>query len=141
MLSWSSERRLLQGVVAVGACVPVAAGLAGAWRGAAMFGARLPVDGELASHIHYLSGLLLGIGLAFWASLPRIEQQGPRFRLLATIVLIGGIARLCAAIATGSWSKGTAAALTMELAVTPALALWQRSLAARSSQSSLAAGS
>jgi len=45
------------------------------------------------SHFRYLSGLLLGIGLGFWSTIPRIEANGDRFRLLSFIVVAGGLAR------------------------------------------------
>jgi hypothetical protein len=31
------------------------------------------------SHLRYLSGLLLGIGLCFWSTVPRIEAKTARF--------------------------------------------------------------
>ena len=40
------------------------------------------------------SGLLLGISLCFLAMVPRIETRATGFRLLATVVVMGGLARL-----------------------------------------------
>ena len=45
------------------------------------------------THLGYLSGLLLGIGLGFWSLVPGIERQGRAFSLLAAIVVVGGLAR------------------------------------------------
>ena len=122
-MTYSNERRLLQCAVALAGIVPVGAGLAGMLAGAGMLGegASLPLD----SHVRYLSGLLLGIGLAFWAAIPAIERHGPRFRLLTFLVALGGVARLAALATQGFAGWPMAAALLMELAVTPLICAWQ----------------
>ena len=86
------------------------------------------------THLSYLSGLLLGIGLAFWSLIPAIERQSRAFTLLTLIVLTGGLARLLLAIRLGAWNMTVELPLVMELAVTPLLCLWQRRVA-RSSNS------
>jgi hypothetical protein len=73
---------------------------------------------------------LLGIGLGYVSTIPRIETRGARFRLLTVIVVMGGIGRLIALLASGAPSPTMLAALVMELIVTPALALWQYRVAA-----------
>ena len=124
----SRETRALQICVALGGCVPVAAGLAGILLGPRLAGdvsASVPLD----SHFAYLSGLLLGIGLAFWSTIPEISQRGPRFRLLTAIVFIGGLGRLASLFMVGRPDAPMLFGLAMELAVTPALALWQARVA------------
>jgi len=86
------------------------------------------------THVSYLSGLLLGIGLGFWSLIPAIERQGRAFTLLTAIVVVGGLARLAMAARTGAWGLSVDLPLVMELAVTPLLCLWQRRVA-RSSNS------
>ena len=86
------------------------------------------------THVSYLSGLLLGIGLAFWSLIPAIERQSRAFTLLTAIVAVGGLARLAMAARTGAWGLSVDLPLVMELAVTPLLCLWQRRVA-RSSNS------
>ncbi len=81
-------------------------------------------SGDLDSHFRYLSGLLLGIGLGFVCTIPRIETHGARFRLLTAIVVVGGAGRLLSLL-SGPLSPVMLAALCMELLVTPGLALWQ----------------
>lgn len=124
-LSPCGERRLLQWSVAVLALVPVLAGGAGVASGLSLFGVRanLPLGGD--SHVRYLSGLILGVGLGFWSTVPRIEIQGARFRALTGVVLIGGLARLYALARYGVPPRPMLAALVMELAVTPGLAVWR----------------
>jgi len=122
------ERRALQVIVAVGSLVPLYAGAAGMVMGPRLIsGALGSVD--LDSHIRYLSGLLLGIGIGYASTVPRIERHGSRFRLLTGIVVLGGIGRLVSLLTVGPPSAAMKAALVLELLVTPALALWQRRIA------------
>jgi hypothetical protein len=121
----STQRRLLQFVVAIAGLVPVGAGMAGAVAGPRFYG----LTGDLAaiSHGRYLSGLLLGIGLAFWTCIPTIETRGARFSVLAAIVFLGGCARLLGAIADDDLSNTQIVlALTMETIVTPGIWFWRR---------------
>ena len=125
-----TNRRALQVAVAIACLVPLLAGGAGAVLGGAAFGdPHAGVDAD--SHVRYLSGLLLGIGVAFAASIPRIERHGGRFRLLTLIVATGGLARLAgvASVAVPGWPM--LGGLVMELVVTPALCLWQARVAGR----------
>lgn len=118
MSDWS-EKRTLQACVAVAGLVAV---WAGAWGVLNDLGGH---GGGLASHERYLSGLLLAIGLAFWTTVADIEGKTERFRLLTTLVVVGGISRLLG-VALGdalSWPIG--GALAMELLVAPLLCLWQ----------------
>lgn len=122
------ERRLLQAVIVLGCVVPILGGGYGVLRGLSMLGlAGTGVGAD--SHFRYLSGLLLGIGLGFLSTVPRIEAHSARFRLLAGIVVIGGFGRLLSVILTGAADPTTLFALAMELVVTPLLALWQGRIA------------
>ena len=124
-----SERRALQIAVAVAGLVPVAAGTVGA-----LWPALLALAGppHALSHVAYLSGLLLGIGLGFWSLVPVIERQRRAFGLLAAIVVLGGAARLLLALRLGAWGLSVTLPLVMELGVTPALWLWQRRVSSNS---------
>lgn len=117
------EKRLLQAVVCIACLVPLGAGGAGMILGPWMV--KGDVVPGLDSHFRYLSGLLLAIGIAFLTTVPRIETQGARFKLLTAIVLMGGLGRLIALLSIDGVTPSMYAALAMELAVTPALALWQ----------------
>lgn len=121
------ERRILQRVIAVGGLVPVTAGLYAIVFGAGLTGDRLGVSGD--SHYRYLSGLLLGIGLLFWSTIPAIEEKTGRIQLLALIVICGGLGRLTGLLLTGLPSLSMVGALTMELLVTPLICLWQMRVA------------
>lgn len=128
-----TERRLLQAVVVLGCVVPILGGGYGVLRGLAMLGiAGAGVGAD--SHFRYLSGLLLGIGLGFLSTVPRIETHAGRFRLLAAIVVVGGFGRLLSVAVGGGADATTLFALAMELVVTPALAFWQARVAARANR-------
>jgi uncharacterized membrane protein YfcA len=125
-----NEARLLRIVVAAACLVPITAGVAGVLLGPVMLGidtASIAAD----SHYRYLSGLLLGIGVLFSTTVPRIETSSVRFRLLAIIVIVGGLGRLLGALLNRNVDVSSLFALAMELGVTPALLLWQARVAAR----------
>jgi Domain of unknown function (DUF4345) len=123
-----TEVRLLQIAVAVAALVPITAGLAGIFGGPPVFGPEAR-GVSLDSHVRYLSGLLLGIGLAFWSFIPRITRVTREVRLLTGLVLLGGLARLLSLVVAGAPSAGMMFGLVMELVVTPALCVWQGRIA------------
>jgi Domain of unknown function (DUF4345) len=121
------EKRLLQIVVALAACVPVLAGAAGMMQGAAMAGDAFV--GAADSQFRYLSGLLVGVGVAYWLVVPRIEREGPRLFLLTLMVVIGGFSRAAGMLIVGPAGAISYAAIVMELIVAPAVYLWQMRLA------------
>jgi RsiW-degrading membrane proteinase PrsW (M82 family) len=123
----SIERTFLQIAIGTAGCVPVFAGLAGAILGPTMTNDAGSMS--LDSHVRYLSGLLLGIGLVFWWNIPRIERAGSIFRVLTLIVFIGGLARLYGAATQGVPPGPMVFGLVMELIITPALCVWQVRLA------------
>jgi hypothetical protein len=129
MASLERERKFLQQSVAVAATIPVATGLYGVLFGQALTGDAVSLSAE--SHFRFMSGLLLGIGLLFWSTLPGIEEKTARFRLLTLLVAIGGLGRLAGLALTGLPSLFMIGGLAMELIVTPILCLWQTRVANR----------
>ena len=124
-MSPAGERRALQIAVVLGSLVPIGGGLTGVLLGPAGFARLQGWPADLDSHVRYLSGLLLAIGLAYASAVPGIAQRRPRFRLLCFIVVVGGLGRLLSLLSIGLPSPTMCAALGMELLVTPALTLWQ----------------
>jgi hypothetical protein len=122
----SMERRLLQLAILLAGLVPVFGGGAGVLLGARAFGDWPGAAGD--SHVRYLSGLLLAIGLTYWACVPTIERRGEIVRLLTFIVFVGGLARLGGVVAAGD-PGAMRWALVMELGVAPLIALWQARVA------------
>lgn len=129
MPSLERERKLLQQVVAIVATLPVAIGLYGVLFGQSLTGDAVSISAE--SHFRFLSGLLLGIGLCFWTTLPAIEEKTGRFRLLTLLVVIGGLSRLVGLALTGLPSLFMLGGMIVELVVTPVLCLWQTRVANR----------
>ena len=129
-LSARTERHLLQVAVAAAGFVPVLAGLAGALLGAAMTGEGASAI-ALDSQVRALSGLLLGVGLAYWEAIPRIERHGERLRLLTGLVVLGGLMRLVAVGFFGTPGAPMVFGLAMELVFAPILCWWQARVARR----------
>ena len=125
------ERRLLQGTVTVAALIPILVGLAGIVAGLGAFDASAGATLNGDSHVRYLSGLIFAIGIAFWSTVPAIEVSGSRFRLLTGLVVVGGLARLYAAVLAGLPGPAMRAGLALELLAAPLLALWRERLERR----------
>jgi hypothetical protein len=121
------EKRLLQAVLAVVSFIPLSAGFAGVKLGPAFF--HITASASADSHMRYLSGLLLGIGLLVWAIIPHVEKRGQAIGALTFIVAIGGLSRLYSLITVGQPNLAMTLALFVELGLTPALYLWQRRVA------------
>lgn len=118
------ERRLLQAAILVACVVPIYGGLWGVL-------GRMSTQGAASqSEARYLSGLLLGIGLAFLACVPTIERRGAEVRLMAAIIVVGGLSRLAGVGVTGT-PPDVVVPLVMELGVTVVLALWRERVARR----------
>jgi hypothetical protein len=130
------EKRLLQAAVALGCVVPLLAGGSGMIEGPAfLHGVGGEVPSDLDSHFRYLSGLLFAIGLAFASCIPGIEHKTARFRLLAFLVVIGGLGRLAGLVSSGVPGAGHVFGLAMELGTVPLLVLWQARLASQAMSS------
>jgi hypothetical protein len=110
--------------------VPIIAGGMGVLLGPGMFGVDT-ATGAADSQYRYLSGLLFGIGILFLTTVPRIETSTARFRLLAIIVIVGGLGRLSGIMLNRDVDVSSLFALGMELGVTPTFLLWQARVAAR----------
>lgn len=122
----SLERRLLQASVALASFVPLSMGGLSVLRGPDVIrGMDPPFPIDLDSHYRYLSGLLLGIGLVFVATIPRIERHRTVYLTLGAVILVGGLARLVSLIGQGVPSFGHQFGLVMELAAVPLIVLWQ----------------
>jgi len=121
------ERRLLQVVIALAGLVAVGAGMVGGLHGTLMLGDWGDVN--LDSHFRYLSGLLLGLGVAYWSTIPDVEAQEARLGLVTLIVVTGGFFRALGLLASGSPDMPMRVALVLELVGAPLLYLWQRRIA------------
>jgi len=121
------ERRLLQIAIALGGLIAVSAGMVGGLHGTLMLGDWGDVN--LDSHFRYLSGLLVGIGVAYWSTIPDIERREARLSLVTLIVVTGGFFRALGLLANGPPDWPMRAALAVELLGAPLVYLWQRRIA------------
>ncbi|MCT8001533.1 DUF4345 domain-containing protein [Sphingomonas sanguinis] len=125
MIGARTERLLLQLVVAVACLVPLSIGGISVAKGPGWLGHPPAIPTDLDSQFRYVSGIFLGLGLAFVTCIPAIERKGARFRLLGLLVVAGGLARALSWAMVGAPSIGHQLGLTMELGVVPLLMLWQ----------------
>jgi hypothetical protein len=132
------EKRLLQAVMALTLLLPLSAALAGVVGGPRFLGKPPVIPTDLDSHFRYVSGLFLGMLLLFATCIPRVEQKGARLRMLGSMVMLGGTARLWSLASVGVPSIGHVAGLGIELVEVPLLLLWQVRVAARSGTASVA---
>lgn len=117
-------RRALQAFIGAAGCMPVFAGVAGIFAGPGLMGATAPWPADLDSHVRFLSGVFLVVGLAWWSCIPAIETKGERLRLLAAMTFAGGLARLASLGLAGAPSAGHLIGLGMELVAVPVVVLW-----------------
>ena len=122
MQHFSPAKSALQAAVAIAATLPIVASAFDILHG------LQSADPWAVNHERYLSGLLFAIGLGFWSTIPHIESKAARFRLLTSIVAIGGLCRLLGVVLGDPASPAVLFALVMELGVTPALCFWQSRL-------------
>jgi hypothetical protein len=123
-LAGAVEGRALPLAIRLASLVPILAGAAGALTGAGFLAEEAGPATD--SHMRYLSGLLLGLGLlAAWCA-GDLARRGALFGAICGIVVLGGFARLIGVAVAGVPPAPHLAALVMELGVTPALWLWWR---------------
>lgn len=125
------EKRLFQAVVALACLLPLIVGGMGIVQGPAPFGHLAEVPPDLDSHFRYISGIFFATGLGFLSCIPNVERRGARFRLLGSLIVVGGLARGVSLLAVGAPSAGHLLGLAMEVVVVPLLMLWQAGMARR----------
>jgi hypothetical protein len=125
------SKPLLQAIVALLSLIPTSAGLAGIVLGPDFLRLDPPWPADLDSHFRFLSGVFLAVGVGFYSCIRSIEAKTGRFRLLASLVFCGGLARLLSLGIAGAPSAAHLVGLGMELVVVPLLVLWQARLSSR----------
>ena len=129
MSEGSVERRFLQSVVGVLAAIPVLAGAEGVISGPEFLHVGEPWPADLDSHLRFLSGIFLAMGIAWYSCIPAIETHAARFRLLAALTVAGGLARLFSLILGAVPSAAHLGGIGIELVVVPLLVQWQARIA------------
>ena len=118
------ERKLLQIAFALAGLVLIVFGLAGVFFGANFV--DLSGNVEIDSYFRFLKGVLLGIGLIYWSSIPDIARHGERVSLVTFILVLGAVPRLLAVISHGVPTIGSLVGLAGELIFAPLLWLWHQ---------------
>lgn len=123
------ERLLLQIATAFSGLVLVALGVAGVILGVQFLHGvgTITVD----NYFRLLSGILVGVGIAFLTSIPHIERHRERFGILTLMIVLGGLADFYSVVLHGVPSIGTFFGLFMTLIYAPLLWLLQRHVARR----------
>ena len=129
------ERKLLQIGFTIAGLVLVGFGFAGVFFGADF--ADMSGNMVMDSYVRFLKGMLLGIGLIYWSSIPDIERHGERVSLVTFILVLGAVPRLLAVIGYGVPTIGILISLAGELIFAPLLWLWHRHVAAVAQGSAL----
>lgn len=138
-MSPHAEKRLLQATMAVVLLLPASAVIPSILTGPGFLSQPPVVPSDLDSHFRYLSGIFLALLLLFASTIPTIERQGPRVRLLGLMVVVGGLCRLWSLLSIGVPSLGHQLGLVVELGVVPLILVWQARLARRYERSIKAA--
>lgn len=127
------SKRMLQIATGILAAVPTATGLLGlSGVDDPLYAALgLPRDPTLDSNLRFYAGVWLGLGLAAFYLLPRIEQKTPLFRALWTMIFLGGIGRLLSLALTGMPYPPFIGFTVLEVLGAPLFIWWQYRVANR----------
>jgi len=124
------SKRALQIVMGVLGVIPVATGIIG------MLGLKDPLyvhfgvvpNIALDSNLRFFSGVWLGLGIALFAILRRIEEHGAVFRVLWGAIFVGGMGRLLSFIDVGMPPAPFVAVLVLEIVGAPLFVWWHHRL-------------
>ncbi len=125
------ERRALQIVTAILGLVPVATGLIG------MSGISdpiyasmgLPANPLIDSNLRFFAGVWLGLGLAIFWLIPKIEQHTLLFRVIWGMIFIGGIGRILSMLFVGLPPAPFIGFTILEIVGAPIFVIWQTRIA------------
>ncbi len=125
------ERRALQIVTAILGLVPVATGLIG------MSGISDPIYASMGlpanplfdSNLRFFAGVWLGLGLAIFWLIPKIEQHTLLFRVIWGMIFIGGIGRILSMLFVGLPPAPFIGFTILEIVGAPIFVIWQTRIA------------
>ncbi|MES2072569.1 MAG: DUF4345 domain-containing protein [Pseudomonadota bacterium] len=124
-------KRQLQVATAILAAVPTVTGLLGmTGLSDPLYAAlNLPRDATLDSNLRFYSGVWLGLGLAAYWLLPRIEHETVLFRALWLMIFLGGLGRLLSLSLVGMPFPPFIGFTLLELLGAPLFVWWQHRVA------------
>jgi hypothetical protein len=83
----------------------------------------------LDSNLRFFSGLWLGLGLALYWLIPRIEKQTVLFRVIWIMIFLGGVGRLLSMLFLALPPVPFVGFTILEIVGAPIFVLWQARLA------------
>lgn len=125
------NKRNLQIATGILAAVPVITGMLG-FMGLSdpLYSAlNLPHDATLDSNLRFYAGVWIGVGLAAFWLLPRIESETTLFRALWLMIFIGGLGRLLSLILSGVPFLPFVGFTVLEIVGAPFFVWWQSKIA------------
>jgi hypothetical protein len=125
------SRRKLQVATAILALVPTFTGLLGLLGLSDPIYAKLglPHNATLDSQLRFYNGVWMGLGLAAFWLLPRIELETTLFRVLWLMIFIGGVGRLISLVLIGMPYPPFIGFTALEILGAPLFVLWQNKIA------------
>jgi Domain of unknown function (DUF4345) len=117
----------LQIIMALLAIIPVVTGLLGLLGVEDPYyaAAGVPPIVLLDTNLRFYSGVWLGLGLALYWLIPRIETQSVLFRAIWAMIFVGGIGRLLSMMLLASPPFAFVAFTALEIVGAPLFILWQ----------------
>jgi hypothetical protein len=112
--------------------IPFASGLIGMAVGPKTLpGDSSEVMATLDSEYRFINAFWFSIAPIVWSTLPRVEKETTKLRLIMGVVFAGGLARLISWRRTGRPHPVFLGAIAIELVGMPVMAVWQNRLASR----------
>ena len=123
-------RRSLQIATAILGIIPVATGLIGlsGLRDPLYSASGLDQNVLLDSNLRFFSGVWLGLGLALFWLIPRIEKQTVLFRVIWGAIFLGGIGRCLSMLFLAVPPTPFIGFTILEVIVAPLMVLWHSAL-------------
>ncbi|CAF3046353.1 unnamed protein product [Rotaria sp. Silwood2] len=122
-----NQRLSLQIVIGLIAMIPIFVGLNGIFQGPNVLLKTNDYSIQVDSHLRYLSGLRVAMGIFLLRNLPTIDRNGDDLCRVSLFVFIGGLGRLWGLITIGFDFDAIIAAL-IELFILPIICLWQNQI-------------
>ena len=121
----------LQIATGVLGAIPVVTGLIGmSGLGDPLYAAAgVPSNVLLDSNLRFFSGVWLGLGLALYWLIPRIESQTVLFRAIWGMIFLGGVGRVISMLFQGPPAMPFIGFTILEILGAPVFIIWQASLA------------